>query len=128
MPNTINEELAELASEFTAVRLSGRKSWFPDNIWKKAIIIANKLPISAVCQAIKVHPGYLRKKISDFDSSNTKPLTFLEIPQRIRADLNTITIVMETSRGHKLKIDGAATSCLCSLISEFFKEGKSCCR
>lgn len=129
MSNAIHEELSQLASKFTENRLLGKKHSFPDELWKAAIAITDKLPIAMVCQAIKITPAYLRKKMSDLASINTKePLTFLEITQRASTPLNTITINVESSCGHRLKIDGASTSCLIPLISQFLKEGTSCCK
>lgn len=127
MSSTVHDELFQLVSKFTAIRQSGKKNWFPDDIWKAAATITNKLSISVVCKAINVHPTYLRKKIADFSTTETQePLTFLEIPQRASEVINAITINIENSNGHKLTIDGATTSFLIPLINEFLKGGSSC--
>lgn len=129
MLNQIHEELSQLTLKFTEIRQSGKKNWFPDQVWREAITITDKLPIVTVCKAIKVNPTYFRKKMSDFASKNIKePLTFLEIPQRTSTPQNAITINIESSCGHKLKIDGASASCLIPLISQFLKEGIPCCK
>lgn len=127
MSNTVHEELAQLASKLTTIRQSGKKNWFPEEIWESAAIITNKLPISVVCKVLNVHPAYLRKKIADITTAHTQePLTFLEIPQRAREVINAITINIENSHGHKLTIDGATTSSLIPLVNEFLKGGTSC--
>lgn len=129
MSDIINEELTQLASEFIACRQSSKKNWFPDEIWKKAIIVSKKLPIKVVCRAIKVSPCYFRKKKSDFASLESEnSMTFLEIPQSQSISPNFITISIETPYGHKLKIDGATTSCLIPILSEFLKGGSQCCK
>ncbi len=126
MSDTIHEELSKLASEFTALRQSGRNK-YPDDLWKAATEIANRLPLSEVCRAIKVQPAHLRKKISAFISKDAKEsLTFLEIPQTINDAPKSISFNIETSCGHKLKIDGATTSHLLPVIDAFLKGGISC--
>ena len=81
-----------------------------------------------VCKAIKVHPAYLRKKISDVTAPKTEePLTFLEISPPTKEIINAITINIENSHGHKLTIDGATTSSLIPLVNAFLKGGASSC-
>ena len=127
MSFTIDEELSQLASEFITIRQSRVRNRFPEEIWKRVINIANKIPIQTVCAAINIQVAYLRKKMSDFDSLECKePLTFLEIPKNSSNLVGTITINIETSCGNKLKIEGATTSCIGSLIHEFLKGGSSC--
>ena len=77
MLNAIHEELLQLTSKITKIRQSGKKNSFPDELWRAAITITDRLPITTVCQAIKITPAYLRKKMLDLASINTKePLTF----------------------------------------------------
>ena len=57
MLNAIHEELSQLASKFSENRQSGKKKWFPNELWRAAITIADKLPVATVCQAIKTTPA-----------------------------------------------------------------------
>jgi hypothetical protein len=128
MSKIINEQLIKLASEFAALRQSGKKNWFPDAIWQKAISIAQQLSIAEVCQAIKVHPAYFRKKMPLFASQDAEqPITFLElIPPKPKS--NIMTIHVESSHGHRLSVEGIARSDLTSFLSEFLKGGTPCCK
>lgn len=62
MSNTINEKLTELASEFAAIRNDGKKNWFPKSIWNRAFLLAQKMSVEDVCQAIRIKPAYFQKK------------------------------------------------------------------
>ena len=128
MSKIINEQLIKLASEFAALRQSGKKNWFPDAIWQKAISIAQQLSIAEVCQAIKVHPAYFRKKMALFTSQDPEqPITFLElIPPKPKS--NIMIIHVESSHGHRLSVEGIASSDLTSFLSEFLKGGTPCCK
>jgi len=129
MSVVIDEDLAQLASEFTIARQSGKGNQYPLSIWYKAIILAKKLTIPVVCKAINVNPVYFRKKISVLDSINSEaPHSFLEIPQNKFDAINVITINFETPCGNKLKIEGATTSCLVPIVNEFLRRGVSCCK
>lgn len=125
MSNTINDQLIELTSEFATLRKFGKKNYFSDNLWKKAVSIAQQLSIAEVCRAIKVHPAYFRKKMALFRSqSEEQPITFLElIPTK-----STITIHVASSHGHRLSVEGMAISDLPSVLSEFLKGGAPCCK
>ena len=126
MSKIINEQLIKLASEFEALRQSGKKNWFPDAVWKKAVFIAQQFSIAEVCQAIKVHPAYFRKKIPLFASQDTEqPITFLElIPPKPKS--NIMIIHVESSHGHRLSVEGITSSDLTSFLSEFLKGGTPC--
>jgi hypothetical protein len=126
MSKSINEELIELASEFATLRQAGKRSWFPDAIWQKAILLAQQLPIPEICRAIKVHPAYFRKKQALLAPKNSdQSLTFLELtPVKPR----TIAVHVVSSCGHKLSVDGLVMSDLTSILSEFLKGGTPCCK
>jgi hypothetical protein len=64
--STMQKIINDLASEFATLRLSGKKNWFPDAIWQKAVLVAEQFSIAEVCRAIKVHPAYFRKKMALF--------------------------------------------------------------
>lgn len=126
MSKIINDQVAELASEFSTLRQSGKKNWFPDTIWKKAVFIAQQLSIAEVCRAIRVHPAYFKKKMALFTSLNEEtPITFLEL---IPTKSNVIKIHVESSHGHKLSVEGMAISDFTSILSEFLKGGAPCCK
>jgi len=126
MSKIINDQLIELASEFTTLRQSGKKNWFPDTVWQKAVFIAQQLSIAEVCRAIKVHPAYFRKKMDLFTpQSEEQPITFLEL---IPPKTNIITIHVESSHGHRLSVEGIAISDFASVLSEFLKGGAPCCK
>jgi hypothetical protein len=126
MSKIIHDQLIELASEFATLRQSGKKNWFPDAIWQKAISIAQQLSITDVCKAIKVHPAYFRKKMTLFEpAAQVSPITFLEL---IPPKPNFITMHIESSHGHKLSVEGVAISDFASILSEFLKGGASCCK
>ena len=126
MSKTLHDQLIELASEFATLRQSGKRNWFPDAVWKKAVSIAKQLPVMEVCKAIDVHPAYFRKKMALFSSlSQEPPITFLEL---IPTKPNSITMHIESSQGHKLSVDGIAISDFTSVLSAFLKGGSPCCK
>jgi hypothetical protein len=126
MSKTINDQLAELALEFASLRQSGKKNWFPDAVWQKAVSIAQQLSIAEVCQAIKVQSAYFRKKMALLaPQSEERPITFLEL---IPPKPNIITIHVESSHGHRLSVEGMAMSDFASVLSEFLKGGAPCCK
>lgn len=128
MSHTINEELANLASEFAALR-QVKKNKFPKAAWQKAISIAQRLPLIDVCQAINITPAYLRAKIKNLNSLDSgTPIKFVEVSHPKYEPLSPLTINIETSFGYKLTVQGATTSCLVILLNEFFKESSACCK
>src|SRR5271155_2111736 len=107
----------DIASEFATLRQSGKKNWFPDAIWQKAVLIAQQFSIAEVCKAIKVHPAYFRKKMDLFAPQNEEqPITFLEL---IPPKPNIITIHVQSSHGHRLSVEGMEISDFASVLSEF---------
>jgi len=127
MSDKINEELLQLASEFTAARESKNKNRYPAVIWEKAIKIANKFTIPIVCEAINVNPIYFRKKVSDLNLKNSDDsLDFFEIQQNKCKSISELTIKIETSCGNLLRIEGASPSSLIPIINEFLHGGKPC--
>jgi hypothetical protein len=125
MSKIVHDQLIELVSELAIFRQSGKKNWFPDAVWQKAISIAQQLSITEVCKAIKVHPAYFRKKMALFaPMSQVKPITFLElIPPK-----PNIIMHIESSHGHRLSVEGMAISDFASVLSAFLKGGESCCK
>ena len=126
MSTIIHDQLIELASEFATLRQFGKKNRFPNAVWRKAVFIAQQFSIPEVCKAIKVHPAYFRKKMALFAPQNEeKPITFVEL---IPPKLNTIIILVESSHGHKLSVEGMEISDLTLVLSEFLKGGVPCCK
>lgn len=126
MSKTLNDQLIELVSEFANLRQSGKKTWFPDAVWQKAVSIAQQLSITEVCNAIQVPQAYFRKKIALFSPlSQETPITFLEL---IPSKPNLITMHIESSHGHRLSVEGIAISDFTSVLSEFLKGGAPCCK
>jgi hypothetical protein len=124
--STMQKIINDLASEFETLRLSGKKNWFPDAIWQKAVLVAQQFSIAEVCRAIKVHPAYFRKKMALFaPQSEEQPITFLEL---IPPKPNIITIHVQSSHGHRLSVEGMAVSDFASVLSEFLKGGVPCCK
>jgi hypothetical protein len=122
----INDQLIELVSEFETLRQSGKKNWFPDAVWQRAVFIAQQLSIAEVCRAIRVHPAYFRKKMTLFSPQNEEPpITFLELAP---PKPSVITIHVESSHGHRLSVEGMAVSDLTFVLSEFLKGGMPCCK
>jgi hypothetical protein len=126
MSKTLHDQLIELALEFAAIRQSGKKNWFPDAVWQKAVSIAQQLPITDVCNAIQVHPAYFKKKMAHFAPLNQEPpITFMEL---IPPKSNIITVHIESSHGHRLSVEGMAISDFASVLSEFLTGGAPCCK
>ena len=123
MKSNPQQALNELASEFATARQSNKRKWFPEALWRKAILIAQQFSIAEVCLAIKVHPSYFQKKIALLNPPKHPPVSFLELPSSM---LNTIVVHVESSHGHKLSIQGVMGSNLPSILSEFLKGGSSC--
>lgn len=126
MSKIINNELIELAQEFATFRQSGKKNWFPETLWQKAVFIAQQLSIAEVCRAIRVHPAYFKKKMVLFPPQSEKQhITFLEL---MPPKSSIITIHIESSHGHRLSVEGMAISDLTCVLSEFLKGGTTCCK
>jgi hypothetical protein len=129
MSNTIKEELADLASEIDALRLAGRKNWFPKAIWEKAAYLSQKIPDREVCEALGVKLTYFRKKISSFNSIESEKLTtFVEVPTIKYGSPSFMTVNIQTPAGYKLTIGDVTPSCLTPILEEFLKGGLSCCK
>lgn len=123
MSHTLDEELIDLASEITMLRRTKQKR-FPKAFWQKAVSIAEKFPLAHVCRAIQVAPAYFRKKIALFSPiASEGHMTFVELLPPKHEPLNAVTINIEIPCGNKLTIEGAASSCLVPLVSEFLKGG-----
>lgn len=128
MSNAIHSEIEALAAEFSALRQSGNKRLFPENLWKRAIALTQQISIGQVCQAINVSSVYLKKKIVRFGSSAPE-MTFVEFIPPKQDPSHTIKITIESSFGHKMMIDNINTVAIAPLLAEFLKGGGvSCCK
>jgi hypothetical protein len=126
MSNTIHNELAALAEEFSAQRQSGNKKRFSEIIWEKAVALARQSSIEEVSQAIKVSSAYLKRKMALLASSDSA-MTFIELPSPKHDYSHTVKINFESSAGHKMIIDGINSSAVVPLLTEFLKEGGFSC-
>lgn len=100
--NSKTKNLIELKIEFTAQRTAGIRR-FPKALWQKAISFAKIYSIAEVCSAIKTPEGYLRRKMQIKPSQS---LHFIQTSVKELPSYNQMTLSIETSRGHKLKIEG----------------------
>ena len=116
-------ELNELVLEFRSVRESGIRR-FPEAIWKKAISLTKKIPIEEISSAINVSVSYLQRKSKDL-AVNLQPVRFVEaVPQFLSS--SDIVVIVQTSKGHSMKIEGINSSSLIDLMSGFFKGDSTC--
>lgn len=128
MSNTIHSELVELAAEFAALRRSDNKKWFPEIIWKKAVALAQQSSVSKVCQAIKVPPSYLKRKMT-FLAQSESEITFVELITPKHQPSHIVRINFESSSGHKMIIDGIESTAVASILAEFLRAGGyPCCK
>lgn len=125
MSEFISEELVELASEFNAQRQTGRKNWFPEAVWKKAIDLSKKFSINEVCRAIQVNPAYFKQKIEHFNPVSSG-VTFVEVP--LRDHPGSMIINLQTPNGYNLTIQGGTSTCVDSLIQAVIIGGNKCSR
>ena len=113
----IMKDLIELEIEFAAQRTAGIRR-FPETLWQKAISFAKIYSIADVCSAIKTPESYLRKKMQIKPSQS---LHFIQTSVKELSSYTQMTLLIETSRGHKLKIEGLTNSGLAPVIAEILK-------
>ncbi len=113
----ITKDLIELELEFAAQRTAGIRR-FPETLWQKAISFAKIYSIAEVCSAIKTPESYLTKKMQVKPSQS---LHFIQTSVKELSSHNQMTLFIETSKGHKLKIEGLTNSGLTPIITEILK-------
>jgi hypothetical protein len=123
MQNIHIQELNKLASEFKSMREAGVRR-FPEETWLKAVSMTKEIPIADVSRAINTPIPYLRKKMTGL-THTVKSLQFIEatVQPPMSGD---ISISIDMPGGQRMKIEGIPSSCLPSLISDFFRGGLSC--
>jgi hypothetical protein len=128
MSNTIHNELMALAAEVAAHRQSINKRQLPKAIWKRAIDLAQQSSVNEVCQATKISPTYLKRKMSTLALADAK-MTFVELIAPKHDPSHIVRINFESSSGHKMMIIGIDSTAIVPLLAEFLREGGlPCCK
>ena len=108
------ESFRELQAILIALRECPKtRRKFPKEVWNSVARLTESFSMEEVAQKLQLNPTYLKRKMMKFSPPS---LDFQEITAKNPFD--TVTIVLESSRGLKASIQGPI-ACLNSLQSLF---------
>ncbi|MCB1212967.1 MAG: hypothetical protein KDK40_01590 [Chlamydiia bacterium] len=120
--NDHKDKLEEIYTTLKNLREKpGFRKKFPRKVWESIIQLAKTLSFHEVCQRLKIHPAYLKRKIKQLnEKTSSDPLDFQELSYRIQNPLliDTVVIELTSHSGLKARIEGPST-CLKHLSSLF---------